>query len=63
MGTLRMHADSIRIIDPAKHSPAYAEELYQLRQRKGLTRLEADAMAKSHTVFGSLMLRRGRPMR
>jgi malate dehydrogenase (oxaloacetate-decarboxylating)(NADP+) len=59
MRDLRMHADSIRILDPAKEGAGYAEELYRMRQRKGLTRREAEEMAKNHTVFGSLMLRRG----
>jgi malate dehydrogenase (oxaloacetate-decarboxylating)(NADP+) len=59
MRALRIHADSIRIVDPAKESDRYAEELYRMRQRKGVSRREAEGMAKNHTVFGSLMLRRG----
>jgi malate dehydrogenase (oxaloacetate-decarboxylating)(NADP+) len=59
MRVLRMHADSIRIVDPSKESARYGEELYRMRQRKGLTRREAEGMAKNHMVFGSLMLRRG----
>ena len=35
------------------------DELYRMRQRKGITRREAEAMARNHTVFGSLMLQRG----
>ncbi len=58
MRALRMRADSIRIVDPAIEGARYAEELYRMRQRKGVTRREAEAMAKNHTVFGSLMLQR-----
>jgi malate dehydrogenase (oxaloacetate-decarboxylating)(NADP+) len=61
MSDLHIHADSIGIIDPAVvvGRAQYAEELYQLRQRKGVTRREAEEMALNRTVFGSLMLRRG----
>ena len=61
MRDLHMHADAIQIVDPAT-VPAraeYAQELYSLRQRKGMTRREADETTLNHTVFGSLMLRRG----
>ena len=56
---LRMHAGSIHLVDPEKESVNYAEELYRMRQRKGMTQREAAGMARNHTVFGSLMLRRG----
>jgi malate dehydrogenase (oxaloacetate-decarboxylating)(NADP+) len=59
MRALRMHAESIRIVDPVKESARFEEELYRLRQRKGLTRREAEEMAKQATVFGLLMLRQG----
>ena len=59
MRALRMHADSIGIVDPAIEGARYGEELYRIRQRKGVTRREAEEMAKQPTVFGSLMLRRG----
>ncbi|HLM98505.1 MAG TPA: phosphate acetyltransferase [Bryobacteraceae bacterium] len=61
MANLHLHKSSMRIIDPA-HSPdrdRYVEEFYQLRQRKGLTRHEAEQAALQHTVFGSLMVRAG----
>ena len=61
MQELRIHSDEIRIIDPAV-SPelaSYATELYELRQRKGVTRREADEMLLNHTVFASLMVKRG----
>ncbi|WP_243374841.1 NADP-dependent malic enzyme [Geotalea sp. SG265] len=53
----------VTIIDPA-HSEkvdAYAEELYRLRQRKGLTRSESQRLMarKSRTHFGCMMVRQG----
>ena len=61
MRDLHMHSDAIQIVDPARVAARadYAQELYGLRQRKGMTRREADEMALNHTVFGSLMVRRG----
>ena len=58
---LYINKDQIVIVDPASvpDGAGYAAELYELRQRKGVTRREADEMALDHTVFGSLMLRRG----
>ena len=61
MESLRLHKSSIRIVDPAQ-SPdraRYAEDFYQLRQRKGLTRSEAEQAALQNIVFGSLMVRAG----
>jgi len=61
MAELHLHAGSVRIVDPATapDRTAYAEELYQLRQRKGVTHHEAQEMALNHTTFGALMVRRG----
>jgi malate dehydrogenase (oxaloacetate-decarboxylating)(NADP+) len=61
MASLHLHKSSFRIIDPAQCSDRarYAEEFYQLRRRKGLTRSEAEQAALQHTVFGSLMVRAG----
>jgi malate dehydrogenase (oxaloacetate-decarboxylating)(NADP+) len=61
MAELRMQTESIRIVDPAV-SPdrvRYVEELYGLRQRKGVTPREAEEMMDNRTVFGSLMLHNG----
>jgi malate dehydrogenase (oxaloacetate-decarboxylating)(NADP+) len=61
MADLRMQTESIRIVDPAV-SPdraRYVEELYGLRQRKGVTPREAEEMMDNRTVFGSLMLHNG----
>jgi malate dehydrogenase (oxaloacetate-decarboxylating)(NADP+) len=61
MAELHLHAGSVRIVDPATASDraAYAEELYRLRQRKGVTQHEAQEMALNHTTFGALMVRKG----
>jgi len=52
---------SAEIIEPA-HSPrldAYAEELYQLRQRKGVTRSEARDLLANSNYFGAMMVHMG----
>jgi len=61
MAELHLHAGAVRIVDPATapDRAAYAEEFYQLRQRKGVTHHEAQEMALNHTTFGALMVRRG----
>ena len=53
--------DAFQIVDPAR-SPLrsrYAEELYHIRQRKGITRTEADDLVLNHNSFGSLMVALG----
>jgi malate dehydrogenase (oxaloacetate-decarboxylating)(NADP+) len=61
MANLHVHSDSIRIIDPScsPDRARYSAELYQLRQRRGLTQREAEEMAVQHTVYASLMVRSG----
>jgi len=55
--------DKVTIIDPATYpkSEAYAQELYQMRQRKGLTLSEARRLIirKSRVHFGCMMVRQG----
>jgi malate dehydrogenase (oxaloacetate-decarboxylating)(NADP+) len=60
MADLHMNLDSMRIVDPMKvpDRASYVEELYRLRQRKGLTMREAEEMLLDRTIFGSLMVRR-----
>ncbi len=62
LAELRMNIfDDITIVDPAQ-SPAragYAEELYRLRQRKGVTRTEADELILNYNYFGSMMVAMG----
>ena len=52
---------SAEIIEPAR-SPrleAYAEELYQLRQRRGVTRSEARELLANNNYFGAMMVHMG----
>jgi malate dehydrogenase (oxaloacetate-decarboxylating)(NADP+) len=53
--------DSVTIVDPAKSRDraGYAEELYRLRQRKGVTRTEADELILNYNYFGSMMVAMG----
>ena len=62
MAELHIELD-VPIIDPAESelTDHYAEELYKLRQRKGLTLSESQRLLrrKSRTLFGSMMVRMG----
>ena len=58
---LELHLNGVEIVDPAT-SPRredYARELYDLRQRKGVTLAEAGRLVLDPTVFAALMVRRG----
>jgi malate dehydrogenase (oxaloacetate-decarboxylating)(NADP+) len=59
MADLHLHASSTRIIDPVRSLELgrYADDLYRLRQRKGLTPREAQDMALQHTTYAALMVR------
>jgi malate dehydrogenase (oxaloacetate-decarboxylating)(NADP+) len=61
MDDLHLHLDGLQIVDPAKSErlPAYAEEMYSLRQRKGITRREADQLILDRNVFAAMMVRLG----
>ncbi|MBI1790557.1 MAG: NADP-dependent malic enzyme [Acidobacteria bacterium] len=61
MAELHLHAGAVTVIDPATavERPRYAEQFYRLRQRKGITRSEADAALLDHTVFASMMVHCG----
>ena len=56
---LRLHLNGVQIVDPATSPNAalYAEELYKIRQRKGITEKEAREMIRRPVVFGSMMVR------
>jgi len=58
---LRLHLDGIEIVDPplSPRLPVYTEEFYSLRQRKGITRTEAEQTILNHTTFASVMVRLG----
>ena len=61
LSQLRFTLDSATIVDPWR-SPQlgrYAEELYRLRQRKGITRNEADELILNRNYFGSIMVSTG----
>jgi len=58
---LDLELENVRIVDPAD-SPlreSYIQELYRLRQRRGITLTEAQASITNHNVFGSMMLHMG----
>ncbi|HTM47394.1 MAG TPA: NADP-dependent malic enzyme [Bryobacteraceae bacterium] len=61
MRELRMQAEGVTIVDPAEAARRdhYVDELYRLRQRKGVTRREAEDLMANRTIFGSLMLHKG----
>jgi len=52
---------SAEIIEPAHSSrmEAYAEELYRLRQRRGVTRSEARELLANNNYFGAMMVHMG----
>jgi malate dehydrogenase (oxaloacetate-decarboxylating)(NADP+) len=56
-----LELDGVEIVDPA-HSPkleVYAEELYGLRNRRGVTRNEAEHLLQNPNAFGSMMVNLG----
>jgi malate dehydrogenase (oxaloacetate-decarboxylating)(NADP+) len=58
---LHLNLESAQVIEPAGSAqlPAYIEELYRLRHRKGVTRKEAEELILNRTVFGSMMVHAG----
>ena len=61
MQNYELDQERVVIIDPERSEkmPGYVEELYQLRQRKGVTRAEARRILQSRTAFGAMMVRTG----
>ena len=59
--SLRLHLTGVQIVDPLTHPrrDEYVEEFYSLRQRKGITRTEAEHLVREPVTFGSLMVRLG----
>ena len=58
--SLDMLAHGVEVIDPRiAHNASYAERLYELRQRKGLTRYAADKLLEKSDYYAALMLDRG----
>jgi malate dehydrogenase (oxaloacetate-decarboxylating)(NADP+) len=61
MEYLGLDLEGVEIIDPTK-SPKldeYATKYYELRQRKGVTKLDAERHLKTKNVFGMMMVREG----
>ena len=58
---LRLHLNGMSVVDPARAGrlPAYTEELYCVRQRKGVTRREVEQLILDRMIFGSMMVRLG----
>ena len=58
---LRVSHVGLEMIDPSRFEglDAYAEELYNLRRRKGVTPNEAHRMLRDRVYFGAMMVRRG----
>jgi len=51
----------VEIIDPrtAEAASGYAEALYELRQRRGVTRASAESLITKSNYFGAMMVRKG----
>ena len=58
---LGLDLDGVQIVDPAASSlrESYVQELFRLRQRRGVTLSEARELINDRDVFGSLMLHMG----
>lgn len=58
---MRLSLKGVQIVDPPQSSrlAEYAEEFYNLRQRKGITRREAEQLVLNPTTFGGMMVRLG----
>jgi malate dehydrogenase (oxaloacetate-decarboxylating)(NADP+) len=61
METLRLSMPGVRIVNPAKFTrlPEYTEQFFGLRQRKGVTRSEAEELILNPVILASMMLRLG----
>ena len=58
---LNLTADNLTIVDPetSPQRSRYADELYRLRQRKGVTRHEAPILLRNRNRFAAMMLHTG----
>jgi malate dehydrogenase (oxaloacetate-decarboxylating)(NADP+) len=61
MADLHLHLDGLQIVEASQSArlQAYAEEMYTLRRRKGVTRREAEQLILDRNVFGAMMVRLG----
>ena len=58
---LGVNLEGMQIVDPAtsEHREAYVQELFRLRQRRGVTLQEAETLINDRNVFGSMMVHMG----
>jgi len=58
---LHLDLTALEIVDAATHPQlsSYADELFRLRQRKGVTRTEARGLVRSCNILGALMVQQG----
>jgi malate dehydrogenase (oxaloacetate-decarboxylating)(NADP+) len=58
---LEISLEGVDLIHPREHPKrqAYVEELYRLRQRKGMTRRDAELLMRNHNYFGAMMVQMG----
>ena len=58
---LHLDLGALEIVDPETHPrlPLYIDELFRLRQRKGVTRTEAVGLVQSSNIVGALMVKLG----
>ncbi len=58
---IELHGNRIEIVDPQEHPrrEEYVDRFYKTRQRKGITRAEADAGLEKPVYFAAMMLHMG----
>jgi len=61
MAELRLNLEGAQIVDPTcfDRLPEYVEQLYRVRQRRGVTRKEAAELIRNRNMFGAMMVRMG----
>lgn len=58
---LGLELNAAEVVNPSKSTKfdEYVTAYYQMRQRKGATRFDAERMVATHNVFGMMMVQRG----
>jgi malate dehydrogenase (oxaloacetate-decarboxylating)(NADP+) len=58
---LGLDIEGAEVINPSKSEKfnEYGIKYYELRKRKGITKLDADRLVKTHNIFGMMMVREG----
>jgi malate dehydrogenase (oxaloacetate-decarboxylating)(NADP+) len=61
MRELGLDLDGVEVVDPTESDrlESYADALYELRNRRGVTRSETLELLQNRNVFGSMMVERG----